>query len=123
MLSTLSLTSFRLEFRCVISRTQHMETRHPPLDPFEGKECEGPRAYEPDAICYLQNELLREDLPKHVQECMRSAPAMRRMTLAWGRCHMGEPDRVICVDLDNVPHAWDRPGNRSDGWRKLDRDW
>ncbi|KAI0715931.1 hypothetical protein C8T65DRAFT_828509 [Cerioporus squamosus] len=122
-LSTLHVTSLRLDFRCVNSRTQHMEIRHPPLDPFEGEECERPGSYQLNAVCYMQNELLREDLPQRVRECMRSSPALRRMTLAWGRCCTRGPNRVICVDMDNVPHVWDRPGDDSDGWGKPDRDW
>ncbi len=105
------------------NRTQHMEHRYPPFDPYEGEECESPGAYGADAVCCMQDKLLRQDLPQRVRELMRSALALRRMTLAWGRCLTRGPDRVICVDLDNTPHAWDRPGVYSDGWGKPDRDW
>ncbi|RDX42900.1 hypothetical protein OH76DRAFT_1410653 [Lentinus brumalis] len=123
MLSTLPTTSLRLEFRCVNSRRQDMEDRDPPFDPFVGEECERPGLYRPDAFCYTQDELLREDLPQRMRECMRSAGALRRMTIAWGRCWTRGPNRVLCVDLDNVPHVWDRAGDDSDGWGKPDRDW
>ncbi len=123
MLSTLPVISLRLEFRCINNRLQDGETRDPPLDPFEGEECEIPGSDESDAVCYMQDELLEEDLPQRMRDCMRSAPALRRMTLVWGRCWALVPNRVICVDLDNAPHAWDRPGDESDDWCKLNRDW
>ncbi|TFK82204.1 hypothetical protein K466DRAFT_308744 [Polyporus arcularius HHB13444] len=123
-LSTLPATSLHLAFRCVNHRAQHKgETRYPLLEPFEGDQCGSPDVHGADAVCHMQDELSRHDLPQRVRECMRSAPALRRMTLAWGRCQTRGPARVICVDLDNAPHAWDRPGDESDEWGKPERDW
>ncbi len=76
-----------------------------------------------DTTCYTRKALLQQDLHQRLRDMLSASPTLRQVTLMWARCYTKKPCRVIGIDLDNVPHSVDRPGEWSDRWEKDDRDW
>ncbi|KAI0715917.1 hypothetical protein C8T65DRAFT_738352 [Cerioporus squamosus] len=108
LLSAMCLASLRLELRCLNSAPYSEAGLGDP----SGQRCQP--IWDLDH-CFTENAWMREDHLQRVRDCMRSGPTLRRMTLIWARCEATHPTRVIGIDLDNPPHAWDRPGDDSDG--------
>ncbi|TFK82494.1 hypothetical protein K466DRAFT_666480 [Polyporus arcularius HHB13444] len=116
VLATTSISALRLEVRCANTSWNKDETQRGPGA--WRANCQDPDWDGPDAICWTADALLQEDLPQRVRACMRSIPTLRQVTLLWARCWSTVPDRVIGIDLDNVPYSWDRPGEPSDMWER-----
>ncbi len=93
-----------------------------PRESEEGIKCGHPLD-DRNRTCYTQITLLQQDLRQRVQELLSATPTLRQVTLMWVRCYTEVPVRIVGIDLDNVPHSVDRPGEWSDRWEKDDRDW
>ncbi len=81
--------------------------RWPPLP-----ECDSPR--KPGSYCYVIDALSGEDMEGRLRWILEKVPTLRRATIAWGRCFLTTPHRVVVVDLDKVPHMVDRGGLPAD---------
>ncbi len=124
------LKSFQLEIRCNNMESRNMERcMSDDLDIIARSDetfdyCDWDYgSSRKDHGCYLQDNMDRVDLCQLAREFMAAAPALRRVTLMWKRCHElyeSTPNHVVGIDLDLLPHSWDRPGNESDMWWELD---
>ncbi len=123
MLRPISVTSFRLEFRCANIDVQDGETL---LDLSEMDNLRDVRcgtAWYGVKFCHTQNVISQQNLYERVREIMAAIPTLRKVILLWARCYATLPNWVVGIDLDNVPHSVDRPGDWSDKWDKNDKDW
>ena len=124
MLRQLSVTTFILEFRCSNRYLQRTEWEEDHMETYYGIKCQKYHFTEPDhRICYTRDTLLRQDLHQRVRDILAATPKLRQVTLMWARCDVSKPAQVVGIDLDNIPHSIDRPGDESDGWNKRDPDW
>ena len=68
--------------------------------------------------CYTLAAMAGEDVQARLQYFLGQVSTLRRVTIAWGRCTWEIPHRFITIDLDNIPHTTDRPGQPTDEyWR------
>lgn len=66
--------------------------------------------------CHTRSALQREDFHQRIRDFMTHIPTLRKVVFVWARCWVSIPTRIIGVDLDNLPHSINRPGDTSDGW-------
>ena len=74
-------------------------------------------------MCYTHRAILQDNFQKCVRDIVSACPTLRKTTLMWARCYAEVPTWVVGVDVDNIPHSTDRPGNELDQWEKVDVDW
>ena len=107
-LQSLPIVSLQVEIKCVSQFGPEPDSlRWPPLP-----ECDSPS--KPGSYCYVVDELSGEDMEGRLRYFLEKIPTLRRVTIAWGRCFLTAPHRVVTVDLDNVPHTVDRAGLPTD---------
>ena len=118
----MTINSFRLEIRCV--NTGEQTYRSEPYSTFDrDTKCRPPSGRRNSTSCYTQNAFLHHDFHQSVRNILNTSPTLRQVTIMWGRCYENVPNRVVGVDLDNLPHSIDRPGVKGDGWEEVDQDW
>ncbi|KAM5538800.1 hypothetical protein V8D89_007522 [Ganoderma adspersum] len=107
-LQNLLIVSLQVEIRCVSQFGPEPDPlRWPPLP-----ECDSPS--KPGSYCYVVDALSGEDTEGRLRYLLKKIPTLRRVTIAWGRCFLTTPHRVVAVDLDNVLHTVDRAGLPTD---------
>ncbi|KAI1782653.1 hypothetical protein LXA43DRAFT_1103630 [Ganoderma leucocontextum] len=109
-LQQLPIVSLQVEIRCFALFASRPADHPKPL------WCDSPS--EAGASCYTLDALSGEDMEGRVRYFMRKIRTLRRATVAWGRCLVTLPHRLITVDLDNLPHTVDRPGRVADKYWK-----
>ena len=116
------VTTFRLEMRCANTgmSSYHNETKDMLANGFK---CFPPSSKQGESTCCMQKAFLEHDLRPLVWDIMNSSTTLRQVMVMWGRCFLNVPTRVVGIDLDNMPHSIDRPGDESDRWEKRDKDW
>ncbi|KAI1790867.1 hypothetical protein LXA43DRAFT_1095082 [Ganoderma leucocontextum] len=107
-LQRLPIVSLQVEIKCVSQFGPEPDPLKWPSLP----ECDSPR--KPRSYCYIIDALSGEDMKGRLRYFLEKIPTLRRVAIAWGRCFLTTPHRVVAVDLDNIPHTVDRAGLPTD---------
>ena len=109
-LQSLPIVSLKVGIKCVSQFGPEPDPlKWPPLP-----ECDSPK--KPDLYCYVLDAMSEEDVQGRLRYFLEKTPTLRQAAIAWGRCFLATPHRVVAVDLDNVPHTVDRPGLPADAF-------
>ncbi|KAI0715834.1 hypothetical protein C8T65DRAFT_726525 [Cerioporus squamosus] len=130
--SLLALSSFRLEFNCCNLEYMGGEKSVAAFEGWDDKEykfmggeyCPIPVGFGEHDLCHMRYAIEKLDLLEQVRAIAAASLTLRRVYLLWRRCHMPHrvdrpappPNRVVGIDLDNMPHFTDRLGDTSDVW-------
>ncbi|KAM5538299.1 hypothetical protein V8D89_008030 [Ganoderma adspersum] len=109
-LRSLPILSLQVEIKCI--------AQYAPIPVSYGKFGYCDSLWDPrGSHCWTLDQLASENMEARLRYFLDKIPTLRRATIAYARCSVNMPHRIITTDLDTMPHTIDRPGRVIDASR------